>query len=359
VTIAEIDTGVNARLPELAGRILRGRDLGQGGDGRVDRDISPFGHGTAMASIMVGRPGPLGIRGLAPGARILPIAVPVRGTTQQSMPGMLPQAISWAADHGAKIINMSIGGQRYPGAASGPCPSNEQRAVFHALDAGAVVIAAVGNSGSRTKTVEEPGVCLGVVAVGAEDRAGAVARFSAREPYVSLVAPGVNVPSLGRIARQVFSGSGTSQASALVSATAALVWSRYPELTGDELVSRLLATLQDHRLRSSEAYGFGSLDAYRAVTARVPAGAPNPVYSLAAPFRQRAVTLARGLGAPPRRARTSPLPRPHLVARADRSPPGATAHLHAGVALAVVGAGVLLLLGLFGISQRRFRAHFS
>ena len=69
-TIAEIDTGVNAALPELAGKILPGRDFGDaGGDGRTDRDQDPFGHGTAMASLMVARPTLLDITGLAPDAR--------------------------------------------------------------------------------------------------------------------------------------------------------------------------------------------------------------------------------------------------------------------------------------------------
>ena len=63
ITIAEIDTGVNAALPELTGRILPGIDYGAGGNGQIDREIEPFGHGTAMASIMVARSGLFGIEG--------------------------------------------------------------------------------------------------------------------------------------------------------------------------------------------------------------------------------------------------------------------------------------------------------
>src|SRR4051794_5713931 len=108
ITIAEIDTGVNANLPELRGRVLAGADLGGRGDGQVDRQVDTFGHGTAMASIMVARPGVLGITGLAPAARVLPIAVPLGGTTTAERPDQVPQAIRYAAAHGAQIISMSL-----------------------------------------------------------------------------------------------------------------------------------------------------------------------------------------------------------------------------------------------------------
>ena len=89
---------------------------------------------------------------------------------------------------------MSLGGKRTPSADSEPCPQDEQTAVFHALAKGAVVLASVGNTGPKANTVEEPGVCLGVVSVGAVDSAGRVASFSGRQPYLTLVAPGVHVP---------------------------------------------------------------------------------------------------------------------------------------------------------------------
>jgi subtilisin family serine protease len=354
ITIAEIDTGVNGRVPELAGRVLSGHDFGQGGNGRIDRDISPFGHGTAMASIMVARTGTLGITGLAPDAKILPIAVPLNGTTEQSSPEEVPAAIRWAADHGAQIINMSIGGARHRPGTGDPCPPNEQHAVFDALAKGAVVIAAVGNTGPRANTVEEPGACLGVVAVGAVDRANAVAQFSARQPYLALDAPGVDVPSLGRIPGQAFSGSGTSQAAALVSATAALVWSRYRQLTGPQLVARLLATVDKAQSSRSDAYGLGVLNAFRAVTARVPTDAPNPVYALAAPFLRRAALLARRPSAPPAPAKTRPLPPSDVRAVRPVAAAGST-RIALGIALEVAGGLALAVLLAAGLRRRRPR----
>ncbi|HKC26895.1 MAG TPA: S8 family serine peptidase, partial [Jatrophihabitans sp.] len=264
ITIAEIDTGVNADLPELQGKVLPGVDFGRRGDGHVDRDQDTFGHGTAMASIMVASPGHFGISGIAPDARILPIAVPLNGTTTAGQPDRVPQAIRWAANHHAKIISMSLGGKRTPGVDSQPCSDSEQAAIYYALSRGALVVASVGNTGPTKNTVEDPGVCLGVVAVAAVDAADTVASFSSRLPYVTFAAPGVDIPSLGRVPGQAFSGNGTSQATAITSAVAALVWSAHPDLTARAVLTRILATLDAHRSQPSTAYGYGVLDAYRA-----------------------------------------------------------------------------------------------
>jgi subtilisin family serine protease len=301
ITIAEIDTGVNAQLPGLAGRILPGKDFGaSGGNGQIDRQVSNFGHGTAMASLMVSRPSTLGITGLAPDAKVLPIAVPLSGTTDAGPDDHLSSAIIWAADHGAKVISMSLGGTRAPSADSTSCPADEQAAIFYAMRKGAVLLASGGNRGKTDNAVEEPAVCLGVVAVGAVDQSGTVADFSSRHPYLTLDAPGVNIPSLSRVPGAAYSGNGTSQATAITSAIMALVWSKYPQLTGDQVVGRVLATLDNRTPRPTPAYGYGTLDGYAAVTADVPANAPDPVYAAAAPFaaRQRAFDDAPKPAAP-------------------------------------------------------------
>jgi subtilisin family serine protease len=353
VTIAEIDTGVNADVPELAGRILKGKDFGTGGDGQVDREVDAFGHGTAMASIMVARPGLLDITGLAPGAKILPIAVPLRGTTDAGRPDRLPAAIRYAADHHAKIISMSLGGKRSPQYDTQPCSDEEQSAIFYALRKGAMVLASVGNTGPEKNTVEDPAVCLGVVSVGAVNAAGTVAGFSTRQPYLTMVAPGVTVPSLGRVQGQAYSGDGTSQATAIASAAAALVWSKYPHLSARQVVTRLLATLDERRRRPSPAYGYGLLDTYRAVTGSVPAGAANPVYDSVEPFLARAARLsAADRAAPPRPAATTTRPPgSYTVGSARRLTDRVTAGLWSS------GAGALLLIVLLvgGLRSRRRR----
>lgn len=298
ITIAEIDTGVTV-VPELAGRVLPGIDLGSlGGDGRTDRDNNPFGHGTGMASIMVARPGPYDITGLAPLAKILPIAIPLTETSEAGEPDRLADAIRYAASHGAKIINMSLGGKRSPSDDSLPCPTNEQQAIYYALAKGAILTAAVGNTGRNT--VEDPGVCLGVVAVAAADVTGNVASFSTREPYVAFAAPGVSIPSLGRVDGQPWHGNGTSQATAIASASLALIWSKYPTESSRQILARVFATLADKRASPSPGDGYGLLDTGQAVRAAVPTDAPDPVYTAVEPFlaRYRAAAAARHVPSP-------------------------------------------------------------
>ena len=354
VTIAEIDTGVNASLPELSGRVVAGTDLGEGGNGEIDRDGDTFGHGTAMASIMVARPGTLGITGMAPDARVMPVAVPLNGTTDSGRPDRLASGIRYAADHGAKIISMSLGGERTAGADPTSCPDADQAAIFHALRKGAIVLASVGNTGPTRNTVEEPAVCLGVVSVGALTQAGTVAGFSAREPYLTLTAPGVNIPSLGRLRGSAFAGDGTSQATAIASAAAALVWSRYPSLTGRQVVTRLLQTLDDRPPDHSNAYGYGKLDTLRAVTADVDLKAGNPVYDAVTPFLRRDAALRHrpAATAAPAPAATGPaeLGTVRVGSRSWLSP----ALLEAG-ALIVGGLLVLLLLAVAGTRRHRAR----
>jgi subtilisin family serine protease len=352
VTIAEIDTGVNAALPELRGRILDGTDLGAGGNGHVDREVDQFGHGTAMASIMVARPGLFDITGLAPAAKVLPIAVPLNGTTDSGRPDKLAQAIRYSVDHHAKIISMSLGGKRSPRLDNAPCNDDEQAAIYYALSKGALVIASVGNTGPTKNAIEDPGVCLGVLSVGAVDRSGTVASFSSRQPYLTLVAPGVNVPSLGRLAGQAYSGNGTSQATALTSAAAALVWSRHPELDARAVATRLLATLDDHRSTPSTSYGYGRLDAYRAVTASVPKTAPNPVFDAVTPFLARAAALKRA-------AATAPKPAAAPVGSTGSyevgTNPRLTAEVITGLVLGAAGLVLLIALLLVGARGRRRR----
>ncbi len=356
IVIGEIDTGVNANLPELSGNVLVGTDFGsQGGDGRVDRDSDAFGHGTAMASLMVAHDGQDDILGMAPDARVLPIAVPITGTTDDAgglANGDLLRAITWAADHGARIISMSLGAPRDPGGRQRSCPADEQRVVDHALAEGAIVVASGGNSGTSGSPIEEPSVCLGVIAVGAEAADGSVPPWSSRHPYLTVTAPGVNVPTISRVAGQAFYGDGTSQAAAITSAGLAMIWSKYPNLTGRQVVARLLATLDGRQATRSAAGGYGAIDIERAVTANVPADAPNPVFAAADPFVALDAAKSVAPAVPPLRTSANhPLPGGYAV-----SEPGAPLAGGAGLAGVVVAAAGLLTLLLLAMTavRRRF-----
>ena len=357
ITIAEIDTGVNASLSGLSGRILSGTDLGEPGNGHVDRDEDKFGHGTAMASIMVSRPSSFDVTGLAPGAKILPIAIPLIGTTDQQDNDHLAQAIRYAADHGAKIISMSLGGERTAAPDTQACYPDEQAAIFYALQKGALLFAASGNSGTKGSPVEEPGVCLGVVSVGAVDESGEVAAFSSRHPYLTMTAPGVNVPSLSRIAGRAYSGDGTSQATALASAAAALVWSKMPKLTSQQVLARLLATTDHHATTPSTSYGYGIVNPYRAITTAVPATAPDPVYANAQPFLERFSAEGGATGTTP------PAPTTHTAPpgsyRVAATPSRVTSKVIRGAVAAGIGLIALVLLVSGGIRNSRRRSSLA
>jgi subtilisin family serine protease len=340
ITIAEIDSGVNAQIPQLMGKILPGTDYGPaGGNGQTDHEIDPFGHGTAMASIMVANAGPFGIEGLAPSARILPIAVPLSGTDDAGGDDHLAEAIRYAVDHGAQIVNMSVGETRDPSSDPAPCDPAEQLAVTYAVSKGAILMAAGGNSGTSGSPVEDPGVCIGVVSVGAVDSTGAVADFSSRHGYTALVAPGVNIPSLGRVAGAAYHGEGTSQATALASAAVALVWSKFPTLTNQQVLARVFATLDDPHATRDPAYGFGEINPLRAITEDVPSTATEPIVSAAAPFV--AVQSAQA---------ATPLPAP-LPAKTAAAPPGhfVAASGTARITPRIIVASVVSALGLIAL----------
>ncbi|MDQ2836599.1 MAG: S8 family serine peptidase [Actinomycetota bacterium] len=280
ITVAVIDTGVDAGLPELQGKVLAGADfIGNGSDGRTDYDSEDFSHGTAMASIIVARRGFGDIEGLAPNARVLPLAVPLRGVVRKGTPtpNATATAIDYAADHGARIISMSLGGVSEESDGPDPCPPAVQAAVLHALTKGALVVAASGNSGDAGSPVEEPGVCLGVVSVGAVDRQLNVSPFSSRHPYLTVSAPGDKIPTLSRDSAYI--GEGTSQATAMTSAALALIWSKYPSETNRQVLTRLLSTVTDRGTPGRDsAYGLGVIDPARAIAAKPAAGAANAVF---------------------------------------------------------------------------------
>jgi subtilisin family serine protease len=356
VTIAEIDTGVNVRVPEIAANVLPGKDFGAaGGDGRIDRAVDQFGHGTAMASIMVAQPRLMNITGLAPDAKLLPVAVPLRGTNDAPTNGddSLADAISWAADHGGKIISMSLGGLRNPASDKMPCPQDEQNAIYDAISKGAIVLASSGNSRQKGSPVEEPGVCLGVVSVGAVDSDGTVAPFSSRHKYLTVTAPGVNVPSLGRVPKRAFHADGTSQATAITAAALALIWSKYPALSGRQVVARMLATL-DHRSGTQDpSYGYGIVNPYRAITAAVAPTAPNPVYDALDPFLSTQSANVRALPAPAPAA-TQPVPPGHFAV--GQAPSVWATRVWTAFAVGLLGALALVVLAVVGIMRSRRHA---
>ncbi|WP_424184567.1 type VII secretion-associated serine protease mycosin [Actinokineospora sp. G85] len=281
VTVAVVDSGVDAEHPQLRGRVLPGRDFFLVGELRGDFDCGS--HGTAAASIVVAAPAPgVGFRGVAPDARVLPVRITDRELNESGEPVPInPDAVAagirHAADQGAKVINLSLSGYGDFRAI--------REAVHHAQAKDALVVAAVGNRQESGSWPSFPAAYDGVLGVGSVDNAGARAQGSQVGDYVDLVAPGVDVLAATRVGGHDY-WSGTSFAAPFVAGTAALVRAAHPRLTAPQVAERLLATAAPARGGpDSPEYGAGLVDPYRAVTERLsdrgplalPVVAPPPV----------------------------------------------------------------------------------
>ncbi|MGW1789954.1 type VII secretion-associated serine protease mycosin [Streptomyces tubercidicus] len=274
VTVAVVDSGVDGTHPDLVGNVLPGKDFLKGG-GRADRETE-YSHGTAMASLIAGhghgQRGAAGIKGLAPDAKILPLLVNTDEDLQfGSGKGETPvsQAIRYAVDHGASVINLSLGDTFRP--------TDLDDAVQYARQKDAVLVAAAGNSGVATP--EFPASTPGVISAGAVYSSGKIWEKSNYGSNNLLAAPGVEIPGAGRDHGYV-SGTGTSNSTAYVSAAAALLRSKFPDLTAGQIVNRLVKTakLPEPMKRAKlpdKQYGYGFIRPYRALTEDIPTGSKN------------------------------------------------------------------------------------
>ena len=233
VIVAVIDTGVRRTHQDLAGAVLPGIDLVTGsGDGSNDQN----GHGTHVAGIIAARRNGVGGTGGAPGVAIMPIRVlDANGSGYTSD---VAQGIIYATDHGARVVNLSLGG---------PQPSSSlQTAIQYARSHGVVVVAAAGNYGAQGNPIVYPGAYPEAVAVAAVDSNLQHASFSETGSYVDIAAPGVNVLSDWGNADNAYAwASGTSMATPFVSAAAALVVATHPTFTSTQVIDQLEATATD------------------------------------------------------------------------------------------------------------------
>jgi membrane-anchored mycosin MYCP len=277
VTVAVLDGGVNATLPEIAGAVLPGGDMsGHGTDGRTD--LSEYGHSTSMAGLIAGQGGGRSrFVGTAPQAKILPVDVTGGAISPDRLATTLANGIRFAVDHGAKVIAMPLGAQ-----ASSPCPSMVMDAIAYAVRRDAVLVAAAGNSGNTDNDVEFPASCPGVLAVGATDGHSRPWSQTQAHDYVSVAAPGADMPTMGKNKNYYYAHTnGTSNSTALVSAAAALVRAANPTMSARGVVHRLIATALDVNTPGWDAQtGYGIVRINRALDTSyaVPANFPNPPY---------------------------------------------------------------------------------
>ncbi|GGZ93395.1 type VII secretion-associated serine protease mycosin [Streptomyces echinoruber] len=271
VTVAVLDTGVEADHPDLAGNVLPGKDMIGFGARQGERAWAR--HGTAMAGIIAGHghgPGGAdGVMGIAPEAKILPVRViledgdPARARARTTRGNALAEGIRWAADHGADVINLSLGDDS---ASAHPEPA-EDEAVQYALKKGAVVVASAGNGGEKGDHISYPAAYPGVIAATAVDRYGTRASFSTRRWYATVSAPGVDVV-IADPDHRYYEGWGTSAASAFVSGAAALVKAAHPDLTPAQIKKLLEDTARNAPAGGrDDSRGFGLVDPAAALRA--------------------------------------------------------------------------------------------
>jgi type VII secretion-associated serine protease mycosin len=269
VVVAVLDTGVDATHPDLSGSVLQGTDLVGFGAERGDDEWAR--HGTAMAGIIAGHGhgagGADGVMGVAPEARILPVRVlleeddTARDKARRARGGALADGIRWATDHGADVINLSLGDD----SDSAHPDSDQDSAVRYALSRGVVVVASAGNAGKVGGHLTYPAANPGGIAGTAVDEHGDRAAFSTRHWYATVSGPGKDV-IITEPDRRYYKGWGTSAAAAFVSGAAALVRAAYPELTPAQVKRLLSDTASDTPPGGrSDALGTGVVDPAAAI----------------------------------------------------------------------------------------------
>ncbi|MEU3248368.1 type VII secretion-associated serine protease mycosin [Streptomyces sp. NPDC006875] len=271
ITVAVLDTGVDDQHPDLVGNVLTGKDLVGFGAHRGERAWAR--HGTAMAGIIAGHGHGAGhgdgVLGIAPEAKILPVRVILedgdssRTRARSTRGNALAEGIRWAADHGADVINLSLGDDSK---SAHPEPA-EDAAVQYALKKGAVVVASAGNGGEKGDHISYPAAYPGVIAAAAVDRYGTHASFSTRRWYATVSAPGVDVVIADPDDRY-YEGWGTSAASAFVSGAVALIKAARPGLSPAQVKTLLEDTARNAPEGGrDDSRGFGFIDPVAAIQA--------------------------------------------------------------------------------------------
>lgn len=271
VVVAVIDSGVTASHPDLSGKVLPGYDFFNNDNDATDDN----GHGTAVAGLIgAATNNGIGMAGVSWNSMILPVkALGADGSGSYSA---ISNAITWAADRGARIINLSLGGTS--------SSITLQNAINYAWSRDCVIIAAAGNSGNNIP--QYPAACANVVAVSATDSNDARTSWSNFGTYVDIAAPGANILTL-QGANSYSNWNGTSFSSPITAGVVALMAATNGTLNNVSLVDTLLANADDRGIAGyDESFGYGRVNARRAVEASlgvVPVDTTAPSVSINSP----------------------------------------------------------------------------
>lgn len=275
VTVAVLDTGADLNHPDLKANLVGGYDAIA--KSNTPKDLN--GHGTHVAGVIAAvTNNRQGVAGVAPGAKIMPIKV--LGENGGGDLSSIADGIQWAVDHGALVINMSLGG---------PIESPTwAEAVKYAAKKNVVVVAAMGNERDQGNPKNQPAATPGVIAVGATDPQDKITSFSSFGEWISVAAPGYAIkstfptyacetsrafkknpeffPPETKIAAKYASISGTSQATPVVAGVVALMKAKQPGLTPAKARQALMRTAVDLGKKGfDEDFGAGRIDALKAL----------------------------------------------------------------------------------------------
>jgi hypothetical protein len=243
--LAIVDSGVDLGHPDLVGRLLPGRDVKNGDNEPSDQ----FGHGTEVATVAAAAVDGDRMAGVTPQGRIMPVKV--SGADGMSTDSLIAAGITWAADHGADVINISMGGPVSTGVL--------KAAVEYAQERDVLVVAAAGNQGHGFASY--PAAFDGVVSVAAVDREGRRAGFSNYGPSVDVAAPGVDI-LVSSTDRRYHLKEGTSYSAPIVAGIALLLRGAFPTESAAAIADRLRDGARDAGpLGFDDYYGAGVVDA--------------------------------------------------------------------------------------------------
>ncbi|WP_459384174.1 S8 family serine peptidase [Arthrobacter humicola] len=301
VKVAVIDSGVDGRHPDLGGVLAGGADISGAGKANGQESIGAKPeHGTLVATMLAGRghqapeatakpsasatgpaagpaAGPDGVVGVAPEAQLLSVSTWLGSANPggKSDQDQIPEAVRWAVDNGARVINISLG------STSPEWPQSWDAAFLYAEQKDVVIVAAAGNRVGGNVQVGAPATIPGVLTVAGLDRTGAASIDSSSQG----ISIGVAAPAEDLVGGLPGGGyadwAGTSGATPIVSGVAALIRSKWPEMSASQVINRIVTTAKDAGAPGKDPlYGFGVLNAEGALKADVPETNVNPLGSI-------------------------------------------------------------------------------
>jgi type VII secretion-associated serine protease mycosin len=359
VTIAVIDTGVDGTHADLTGAVIGGTDFSGSGSSNGQKPVgsTESEHGTMVASLAAGRgsaPG-VGVIGTAPQASILSISIGF-GSSADNSDTQVAKAVTWAVDHGARVINMSLTRNTLS------WPESWDKAFLYAMNHNAVIVAAAGNRGSGTSEVGAPATMPGVLTVAGVDRN----KHASLDASAQGITIGVSAPSeqlLGAVpGGGTVQWNGTSGATPIVAGVVALVMAAHPELDAANVINRIVQTATPAGAPGVDPiYGHGLLNAAAAVKGTVKSVTANPMGDLAEWIRINRRASPTGAPATMPSTTSTPIdPRNSNIAASPPSPFGVLYPTPLELRNVGIPVGVLTIFGLAFIALlvaaiRRFR----